>query len=147
MPSGISESVGELILAIDTSGSIGRSMLTSFLSEVRGICNTVHPERVRILYWGSDVVGDEVYEVNELDSLVTSTKPMGGGGTDVNCVTQYMADNNITAQAVITLTDGDLYAGWGQWTTPVLWCIADNKSATPSVGKYVHITTGGGYGV
>ena len=139
MPSGISEQVGELVIAIDTSGSIGQRELTAFLSEVKGVCDTVKPDKLRLLYWGSSVVGDEAYDMHELDSLVKSTKPMGGGGTDVNCVTQYMADEGIKPQACIVLTDGYLYSGWGDWTCPVLWAILDNKSAVPDEGKAVHI--------
>jgi predicted metal-dependent peptidase len=139
MPSGISEQVGELVIAIDTSGSIGQRELTAFLSEVKGVCDTVKPDKLRLLYWGSSVVGDEAYDMHELDNLVKSTKPMGGGGTDVNCVTQYMADEGIKPQACIVLTDGYLYSGWGDWTCPVLWAILDNKSAVPDEGKAVHI--------
>ena len=139
MPSGISEQVGELVIAIDTSGSIGQRELTAFLSEVKGVCDTVKPDKLRLLYWGSSVVGDEVYDMRELDNLVKSTKPMGGGGTDVNCVTQYMIDESIKPQACIVLTDGYLYSGWGDWTCPVLWAILDNKGAVPDEGKAVHI--------
>ena len=139
MPSGISEQVGELVIAIDTSGSIGQRELTAFLSEVKGVCDTVKPDKLRLLYWGSSVVGDEAYGMHDLDNLVKSTKPMGGGGTDVNCVTQYMADEGIKPQACIVLTDGYLYSGWGDWTCPVLWAILDNKSAVPDEGKAVHI--------
>lgn len=139
MPSGISEQVGELVIAIDTSGSVGQRELTAFLSEVKGVCDTVKPDKLRLLYWGSSVVGDEAYDMHDLDNLVKSTKPMGGGGTDVNCVTQYMADEGIKPQACIVLTDGYLYSGWGDWTCPVLWAILDNKSAVPDEGKAVHI--------
>ena len=139
MPSGISEQVGELVIAIDTSGSVGQRELTAFLSEVKGVCDTVKPDKLRLLYWGSSVVGDEAYGMHELDNLVKSTKPMGGGGTDVNCVTQYMAAEGIKPQACIVLTDGYLYSGWGDWTCPVLWAILDNKSAVPDEGKAVHI--------
>ena len=139
MPSGISEQVGELVIAIDTSGSIGQRELTAFLSEVKGVCDTVKPDKLRLLYWGSSVVGDEAYDMHELDNLTKSTKPMGGGGTDVNCVTQYMADEGIKPQACIVLTDGYLYSGWGDWTCPVLWAILDNKGAVPDEGKAVHI--------
>lgn len=139
MPSGISEQVGELVIAIDTSGSIRQRQLTAFLSEVKGVCDTVKPDKLRLLYWGSRVVGDEAYDMHDLDNLVKSTKPMGGGGTDVNCVTQYMADEGIKPQACIVLTDGYLYSGWGDWTCPVLWAILDNKSAVPKEGKAVHI--------
>ena len=139
MPSGISEQVGELVIAIDTSGSIGQRELTAFLSEVKGVCDTVKPDKLRLLYWGSSVVGDEAYDMRELDNLVKSTKPMGGGGTDVNCVTQYMTDEGIKPQACIVLTDGHLYSGWGDWTCPILWAILDNKGAVPDEGKAVHI--------
>jgi len=139
MPSGISEQVGELVIAIDTSGSIGQAALTSFLSEVKGVCDTVKPDKVRILYWGSSVVGDEEYDMHELDNLTTSTKPIGGGGTDVACVTEYMQGTGIKPQACIVLTDGYLYSGWGSWDCPVLWTVLDNKSALPDVGKAVHI--------
>ena len=140
MPSGITEQVGELVVAIDTSGSIGTHELTRFLSEVKGICDTARPERVRVLYWDTAVCAEEVYEVHELDKLPSSTKPAGGGGTNVECVPAYIADNNINAQAVIVLTDGGLYQGWGTWSTPLLWCILDNHNAKPDCGKTVHVT-------
>jgi predicted metal-dependent peptidase len=139
MPSGVSEQVGELVVAIDTSGSIGQEEVTAFLSEVKGICDTVHPDKVRLLYWDTKICRDETYDTHELDTLVQSTKPKGGGGTDVECVTEYIREESITAQACIVITDGDLYSGWGQWTMPVLWCVIDNKHKVPDVGKCVHI--------
>ena len=139
MPSTYSEQVGELVVAIDTSGSIGQDEITAFLSEVKGICDTVHPDKVRLLYWDTEICRDETYDTHELDTLVQSTKPKGGGGTDVECVTEYIREENINAQACIVITDGDLYSGWGQWTMPVLWCVIDNKLRVPDVGKCVHI--------
>ena len=50
-----------------------------------------------------------------------------------------MAEHGIKPQAVIVLTDGYLYGGWGQWTCPVLWTVLDNKNATPSGGKVVNV--------
>jgi predicted metal-dependent peptidase len=139
MPSGVTEQVGELIVAIDTSGSIGSRELSVFLSEIKEICDTVHPDGIRLLYWDTQICRDEKYNTDELDQLVTSTKPAGGGGTDVTCVTDYIRDHNINAQAAIVLTDGHLYGGWGQWTMPVLWTILDNERAKPDVGKTVNI--------
>jgi len=139
MPSTYSEQVEELVLAIDTSGSIGDRELSVFLSEIKSICDTVKPSCVRVIYWDTEVCRDEKYETHELDTLVKSTKPRGGGGTDVECVPKYMAEHDIKPQAVIVLTDGCLYGGWGQWTCPVLWTVLDNKTAKPSVGKIVHV--------
>ena len=142
MPIGISEQVEELVLAIDTSGSIGRQTLTKFMSEVKSVCDVVMPDRVRILYWGSTVVADEVYEVQDIPNIVKSTKPVGGGGTDAVCVPDYMRANNIKPQATVMLTDGHVWGGWGTWDCPLLWCVIDNKQAAPDVGKVLHINGG-----
>jgi predicted metal-dependent peptidase len=139
MPSGISEQIGEIVVAIDTSGSIGARELGAFLAEIKSVADTVHPEAIRILYWDTEVCGDERYVGDEADNIVQSTKPKGGGGTNVECVPQYIQDNQIKAQAVIVLTDGYLYGGWGEWHHPVLWTVLDNKNAQPDVGKTVHI--------
>jgi len=141
MPSGVSEKVEELVLAIDTSGSIGRTQLSIFLSEVRSIAEVVKPSAVRILYWDTEVCRAEKYEMHELDNIINSTKPEGGGGTTVECVPQYMTDNNISPQACIVLTDGYLGGSWGQWNCPTLWCVIDNESAKPDVGKVVHVNS------
>ena len=74
-----------------------------------------------------------------MDNIIQSTKPKGGGGTDVRCVPDYITDKQIKAQAVIVLTDGYLFGGWGQWHHPVLWCVLDNERAVPDVGKTVHV--------
>ena len=139
MPSGISEQIGEIVVAIDTSGSIGARELGVFLAEIKSVADTVHPEAIRILYWDTSVRGDERYEGAEVDNIIQSTKPKGGGGTDVRCVPDYIADKQIKAQAVIVLTDGYLFGGWGQWHHPVLWTVLDNERAVPDVGKTVHV--------
>lgn len=141
MPSGISERVEELCVAIDASGSIGGRALSAILSEVQSVAETVKPERVRLLYWDTSVAGDEKYEGGDIQNIVRSTKPKGGGGTDVACVPDYLRKHNINPQAVIVLTDGYLYGSWGQWAHPVLWCVLDNERAKPDVGKTVHINT------
>ena len=140
-PSGITERVGELVIAIDTSGSIGQHELTKCLSEIKGVCDMVKPESVRILYWDTKVCSEEVYGATgtPLEQLTQTTKPAGGGGTMVQCVPDYIQEKNINAQAVIVLTDGYLGGDWGAWTMPLLWGILDNKSARPTIGKTLHI--------
>jgi len=139
MPSGVSEQVGELVIAIDTSGSIGGRELAKFLGEVKGICDQVRPETVRLLYWDTEVCADEKYVGAEVENIIGSTKPEGGGGTTVECVPEYMTAHGVKPQAVVVLTDGYLGGSWGQWACPVLWCIVGNKNAVPDVGKYVHV--------
>lgn len=139
MPSGVSEKVGELVIAIDTSGSIGPTELSQFLGEVKGICDTVKPDKVRLLYWDTKVCRDETYVDGDVENIVQSTKPAGGGGTDVECVTSYMAEYGVKPQAVVVLTDGYLGGTWGTWPCPVLWCIVGGNKAVAPVGTTVHV--------
>lgn len=139
MPSGVSEQVGELVIAIDTSGSIGGRELSKFLGEVKGICDQVKPDVVRLLYWDTEVCADEKYVGTEVENIMGSTKPAGGGGTTVECVPAYMTQHGVKPQAVVVLTDGYLGGSWGTWACPVLWCIVGNRNARPDVGKYVHV--------
>ena len=44
MPSTYDEKVGRIVVAVDTSGSIGGEELAQFLSEVKSICDEVNPE-------------------------------------------------------------------------------------------------------
>lgn len=139
MPSGVSHQVGELVIAIDTSGSIGAVELAQFLGEVKGICDTVHPEAIRLLYWDTDVCAVERYKSDEIHNIISSTKPAGGGGTDVNCVTKYLQAEGVKPQAVVVLTDGYLGGEWGTWDVPVLWCIVNGSSRYAPVGKTIHV--------
>lgn len=137
MGSPMSDRIQSVVLAVDTSLSIGQDEINRFLSEVVSVCEAVKPERVHLMYWGSRVVGHERYEQSELDDIKASTKPQSGGGTNVNCVTQYMTEMGVEPTCVVVLTDGELYGGWGQWPCPVLWAITSDKVA--GVGQTVCI--------
>jgi predicted metal-dependent peptidase len=140
MPSTITESVGRIVVAVDTSGSIGGDALTAFLSEVQGICMNTMPEKVDLLYWDTDVAAHEVYTQEQLAKLSSSTKPAGGGGTDVACVSKYLKDNQIKPECVIVLTDGYIYGNnWGTWNVPVLWTIVGGNKVVPPMGKTIYL--------
>lgn len=138
MPSTLSESMGRICIAIDTSGSIGGRELNEFLTEVQAICMNVQPELVDLLYWDTEVAGHEVYGRDQLDKLVKSTKPAGGGGTDPACIPAYIKQKQIKPECVVVLTDG--YVGsWGTWEHPVLWAICGGYKPRPDVGTAIYI--------
>ena len=140
MPSTVSETMGRVVVAIDTSGSIDDQAVNRFLSEVVALMDNVNPEMVDLLYWGSDVVGHEVYGMGEADKMKTSTKPKGGGGTSPSCITTYLKDKNIVPECVIVLTVGYVGGDWGgHWTSPVLWAIVGRCKDVPSVGSAIYV--------
>ena len=140
LPSSISETVGEIVIGIDTSGSIGGSELSQFLGECSAIFSSVKPEAVRLLYWDTSVCQSERYTQDQLDRIISSTKPAGGGGTSPSCVPVYMNQNNIKPQVTVMLTDGYVGSDWGaNWPSPVVWCVVGNKSAEATTGKTIHV--------
>ena len=142
MPSTYSEQVTCLAEHNDMSGSIGKREQQIMISELVGICEAVKPEELHVSYWDTEVCGYEKYDNHELHTVAERTTPVGGGGTCVECVPEYMKKNNINPQASIVFTDGDLYGGWGEWDHPVLWVIVDNESAQPTYGEVLHVESG-----
>ena len=140
MPTMVSEKVGHVVVAVDTSGSIGSAELQEFLSEVQGIAEEVHPEVVDLLYWDGVVAGHETYEGGAVALIASSTKPKGGGGTSPSCVSTYLANKLIKPECIIMLTDGEVGGDWGKdWTAPILWCIVGGNKAVATCGKTIHI--------
>ena len=100
MPHTIGESIGDIVVAIDTSASISQTVIDQFLSEVKLIVEDVSPDNVHLLYWDTAVAGHEVYDENDYDSLTDATEPRGGGGTDPLCVVEYV-NNNISMDTTV----------------------------------------------
>ena len=141
MPTLIGEKVGHLVIAVDTSGSVGDEELGEFLSEVKGIAEEVNPACVDLLYWGSSVVQHETYGDGEAANIIASTRPKGGGGTSPSCISEYLKEKNIKPECVIILTDGMVGDDWGsEWTAPTLWCIVGEYfDGEADNGKTIHI--------
>jgi predicted metal-dependent peptidase len=142
LPTMIGERVGSLAIGVDTSGSISGEEITRFLSEIKSIAEDVHPEKIDLIYWDSRVAGHEVYEEHDMGTLVESTKPKGGGGTDPRAMMQFLKDKRIKPECIIMLTDGEIYDWGSEWEAPIMWVICNswrNGSITAPVGKTVHI--------
>lgn len=137
MPSLIGESVGRVVVGADLSGSMWDA-LPRLLGEIKAICEHVKPEAIDLLYWDTKVCQHETYERDQLDRLLTSTQPRGGGGTSPQCVVDYIKNKNIKAECCVMLTDGYV-DGWGSgWPCPVLWGITTDVVA--KVGKSVKVS-------
>lgn len=139
MPTLIGERVGRLAIGIDTSGSIGGKQIATFLSEVKAIADNVKPEFVDLIYWDSRVASHEEYHADNLDTLISSTKPKGGGGTDPTSMMKYLDDKSIIPECIVMLTDGEINDWGNKWNAPILWVIVNNRSITAPVGKSVFL--------
>jgi predicted metal-dependent peptidase len=139
LPSLENESIGEIVVAIDTSGSIGQEQLNEFASELASICDTCSPEVVRVLWWDTSVHGEQVFK-GDYANIASMLKPEGFGGTHVSCVNKYVMEKGIKAECVLVFTDGYVEHDieW-QITAPTLWMVTENKAFEPPTGKLVLI--------
>ena len=136
-PSTISETVDEITVAIDTSGSIGGEELSAFAAELVSIADTVTPAKIRVLWWDTKVHGEQVFTGNYA-GIEHMLKPMGGGGTKVSSVSEYLIKKNVQSECVVVFTDGyvENEIEW-KHQAPLLWLVTQNKDFRAPVGKVV----------
>lgn len=142
MPSYFDDRIAKVVVAVDMSQSVFH-LAEKFLAEVTNVCSVAEPEELHLLYWDTRVRGHEVYSPDQYGMMATTTKPVGGGGTDVRCVSEHLRTHNLSdADCVIVLTDGEFFYGQGNWgSTPVLWCVIEpyDKAFVPVVGSKVAV--------
>lgn len=138
LPSVYNETLGEVVIAIDTSGSIGTEELTDFASELVSVCNVANPEKVRVLWWDTEVHGEQEF-TDDYSNIAHLLKPQGGGGTEPSCIPKYINENNINAECVIVFTDGYFYSDDIAWdiTSPTLWMVTRNEDLVVPSGQVV----------
>jgi len=132
-----SEQMDEVVVAIDTSGSIDDNQIAEFATELSIICTVTKPRRVRVLWWDDKVHGEQMFE-DKYSDIKDMLRPMGGGGTRVTCVSEYLTKNNIKSDCVIVFTDGYLECDI-QWAvrSPTLWMVTQSERFKPPVGSVV----------
>lgn len=138
MPSHFSEATGELLVAVDTSGSM-TSILPLIFGELASICKSVQPTSVRVLWWDTKIAGEQVFKPADYDKIKTLMKPRGGGGTTVSCVAAYAAAKKLKPRATIYLTDGYIEQAYSVVPGPVLWGVVDNTHFRPLRGRKIDI--------
>lgn len=138
MPSIQSETIGEIVVAIDTSGSIGQQQIAEFAAELASICELTTPDAVRVLWWDTQVHGEQVFYEN-YDNMTSMLKPQGGGGTKVSCVSEYVVNENLKPDCLIVFTDGYVESDI-KWDvgSPTLWMVTHKSSGfIPPSGQVV----------
>lgn len=138
LPTVENETIGEVIVPIDTSGSIGQKELNEFAGELVSIAEAVQPERIRVLWWDTKVHGEQIFEPADFQAIGSLLKPKGGGGTRVSCVSEYINKQQIKADAVVVFTDGYVESDvdW-RISSPTLWLVTEASHWVPPAGKKV----------
>ena len=129
-----SESLGELAVAVDVSGSVSDLDFKNFISETCSLFRMMQPEKIHFIQFDTRI--KSVTVVKSIRDLL-STNFCGRGGTDIEPVLKWSAANN--PQMLLVFTDGyfDMNSDCGN-KSPVTWLIHDNKQFKPSFGKVIH---------
>ena len=102
------EDFENLVIAIDTSGSITRPMIEQFLSETMKITEDYAPQKTVILYCDTQVYTPDILEPGDSPDF---NKIAGGGGTNFwppfKWVEKNMLDEGETPTVFIYFTDGE----------------------------------------
>lgn len=142
LPSIMGKRMKSLVIAMDTSGSIGGEMLELFMGELNKAIKVASPDRVDILYWDYTVAGHETYVKDNMRDIAHKTQPKGGGGTDPDCLPPYMAKMKLDPDAIIVLTDGYMTSkpeNWAGINKPILWCVIGSESFRVPKGQKVNV--------
>lgn len=124
-PSVSGEAMGELLVAVDCSGSVGQEELNQFASELQSIKDEVNPMLIHVAYFDSEVSHYETYERGEdLD-----IRPHGGGGTAFAPVFRFADGEGINPLACVFLTDLYCYDFGDEPSYPVLWVTTGAEEA------------------
>ena len=88
---------------VDSSGSISEEEMNRFLTELYRLVRDFRCE-MNIAYWDTSVT--DVYRKIRREKDVLKAVPKHSGGTDINCVYQWVRANKVRPYVSVILTDG-----------------------------------------
>jgi predicted metal-dependent peptidase len=135
LPSIVRASVGALVIAVDTSGSIGAGELEQFAGEISAIAEDVQPDSIRVVYCDAAVQANQEFEPGDAVVLY----PKGGGGTDFRPVFSWVDEQGLIPACLIYLTDLACACYPEPPPYPVLW-VTDSRESGP-FGETLRITS------
>ena len=140
LPDLYSESSGDLIFAIDTSGSMKREILYSVWSEVKAAAIQIKPASVTVIQCDVEIRAEAQYDWSNLPEEIYAR---GRGGTRFAPVFRRVLESGLNASALVYLTDNyvDLRHYGDDPGLPVIWaCYGEpERIALPPFGELLHV--------
>lgn len=95
--------IEEVWAFVDSSGSISKKEMEEFLTQLYRISKEFKC-KFNICYWDTKVT--DVYKNILKESDIIKCLPKHSGGTDINCVYEWMKENHVRPEIMLILTDG-----------------------------------------
>lgn len=93
-----------VVLAIDTSGSISDKQLTYFASEVTKIASECRVETLTVIFADANVANVQTFK-HPAKNIAKKLIPAGGGGTNFRPAFEYVKTHNLNPEIFIYFTD------------------------------------------
>jgi predicted metal-dependent peptidase len=128
----------DIAVALDASGSISESMLKDFLGEVQGIMDSFPAYRIHVVTFDTEAYNPAQYNSENLDDIC-DYEVKGGGGTDFDCVFNYLKENEIEPKRLVMFTDGYPFGSWGDENyTDTVFILHGTTTIVPPWGQYAY---------
>jgi len=139
----IEKESSDVVIALDTSGSISQDELTSFISEIVAMSRQCHNLNMEIIICDAEI--HEVYPVrNGSINDIMKIEAKGGGGTSHIPVFEYCKKNKVNGKLLINFTDGfTSFPEPGDVSIETLWVLTENSIAPEKI-PFGHVIRIGG---
>jgi hypothetical protein len=131
LPGKSGSGAGWLVIWGDTSGSIGDAELNSYLGEMRGMLEEVHPARLTVIWCDAYIRHvDEITDMSDLENV--RARGVGGrGGTSLHPVMEWIyGQRGETPDMFIGMTDGAVSFP-KEPPFPTVWATVDATAKFP----------------
>jgi predicted metal-dependent peptidase len=136
MPGMKNDELIDIAIGIDASGSIDERMLRDFLAETQGIMDQFQSYKIHIFTFDTRVYNPAQYNSDNLDTIC-DYEVKGGGGTDFDCIFEYLKEEQIEPKRLVVFTDGYPFGSWGDENyADTVWIIHGNTTVVPPWGQY-----------
>ncbi len=128
----------DIAVALDASGSISETMLKDFLGEIQGIMESFPAYRIHVVTFDTEAYNPVQYDSENLDDIC-DYEIKGGGGTDFECIFNYLKENEIEPKRLVVFTDGYPFGSWGDENyTDTVWILHGTTTIVPPWGQHAY---------
>lgn len=133
LPSLWGNSLMDIAIAVDASGSVTTSDFTQFISETHCILRMMKPEKITLIQFDTEIKSvDEVRSISELAKVTFS----GKGGTLIRPIFEWAEEHK--PQLLLVFTDGGFEFFGLESKINTVWLIHNNQKFTAPFGKIIH---------
>ena len=102
----------DVVVTLDMSGSISNKQAQAFLGEIAGMMDAFDGYKVHVFCFDTETYNPQDFNSENMDTI-DDYEPMGGGGTDFDCIFEYLKSIGNVPKRLIVFTDGYPCGSWG----------------------------------